>query len=105
MVNFYDGSWVRALLHAYPDIGLDKYLFSSLPRMHLIFVVSVICSLTHITIIGNHYQKKENQKEFFDRLARSLSVNPLNPSHWYSLSEEKLKRVKVFILLPLLIIL
>lgn len=96
MVNLYEGSWVRALLHLYPEIGMDKFLFKSLPRMS---PRHRFVKLTHITKLGSHWLKKENRREFFDRFAVSNSLDPLNPSTWPPISKDKLLKFKVNLLL------
>jgi len=75
LLHMYQGSWVKALLHVYPEIGLNTYKFRNLPK--------------------NHWANIENRRQFFDHFAVVNKFDPLVPSNWYSISKEKFLRMKL----------
>eukprot|EP00026_Physarum_polycephalum_P001342 Phypoly_transcript_01343.p1 GENE.Phypoly_transcript_01343~~Phypoly_transcript_01343.p1 ORF type:complete len:974 (+),score=101.70 Phypoly_transcript_01343:154-3075(+) len=74
LLHKYQGSWIKALQHIYPEIGLDTYKFRNLPR--------------------NHWMNVENRRHFFDHFAAVNKFDPLVPSNWYSVSRERFMRTK-----------
>eukprot|EP00026_Physarum_polycephalum_P002482 Phypoly_transcript_02489.p1 GENE.Phypoly_transcript_02489~~Phypoly_transcript_02489.p1 ORF type:complete len:757 (+),score=113.72 Phypoly_transcript_02489:481-2751(+) len=64
VLNYYGGSFVKSLIHLFPDIGLDVDQFTFLP--------------TH------YWAEKGNQREYLDALAKQCGFDPLKVENWYS---------------------
>eukprot|EP00026_Physarum_polycephalum_P002833 Phypoly_transcript_02842.p1 GENE.Phypoly_transcript_02842~~Phypoly_transcript_02842.p1 ORF type:complete len:838 (+),score=97.84 Phypoly_transcript_02842:84-2597(+) len=65
VLAFYSTSVSHALLHLFPDIGLDASKFSAVPEKHWHFV--------------------SNRKKFFANFAQRNGFSAKNPSNWYSI--------------------
>eukprot|EP00026_Physarum_polycephalum_P003660 Phypoly_transcript_03673.p1 GENE.Phypoly_transcript_03673~~Phypoly_transcript_03673.p1 ORF type:complete len:675 (+),score=95.36 Phypoly_transcript_03673:213-2237(+) len=68
VLNWYGGSFTRALMHVYPDIGLERKKFAHLP--------------------SGHWSDRANRKQFFDAFARENHFDPLVSENWYSVSRQ-----------------
>jgi len=74
VLNHYEGSFIKALTHLYPDIGLDTTKFR--------------------VVRGNHWADERNQKEFFDTYAKDNGFDPLVASNWYSVTRQNILKCK-----------
>jgi len=73
MSSYYKGSFVKALMHLYPTIGLVKEEFSK-PR--------------------SHWQNAINRRKFFEDFAHSKGFDPLIPENWYAIPMEQIQHIK-----------
>eukprot|EP00026_Physarum_polycephalum_P000218 Phypoly_transcript_00218.p2 GENE.Phypoly_transcript_00218~~Phypoly_transcript_00218.p2 ORF type:complete len:903 (-),score=85.00 Phypoly_transcript_00218:118-2826(-) len=72
--TYYQGSYQDALLHIYPDIGLESKKFSYQPY--------------------GLRDKVAFRKRFFERYAKSKGFNPLIPENWYTIDDKDVKAQK-----------
>eukprot|EP00026_Physarum_polycephalum_P001959 Phypoly_transcript_01963.p1 GENE.Phypoly_transcript_01963~~Phypoly_transcript_01963.p1 ORF type:complete len:985 (-),score=156.37 Phypoly_transcript_01963:23-2977(-) len=72
LVHF-NGSFTQALLHIFPDIGLDPSKFNT-PR--------------------NYWKDEKNRRKFFTDFAKQKKFDPLIPNHWYAVSVDDLASLK-----------
>jgi len=68
------GSWSKALMHIYPDIGLDHDKFSSISK--------------------RYWAEAGNRKGFFDNFALENNFDPLVPENWHTLPIAQIKSAK-----------
>eukprot|EP00026_Physarum_polycephalum_P001418 Phypoly_transcript_01419.p1 GENE.Phypoly_transcript_01419~~Phypoly_transcript_01419.p1 ORF type:complete len:980 (+),score=139.70 Phypoly_transcript_01419:131-3070(+) len=66
MLEYYEGSVVKALLDVYPNIGLDEEKFLITTRQY--------------------WQQEQNQRKFFDDFAHKHDFDPLSAASWYTIS-------------------
>ena len=84
----------KALLEAFPNIGLEKSKFawtkctSLSPRLPFF----IILSLSYFIV---SWHTTESRRIFFERYAEQQGFDPLNPDYWYSQSRDKILTVKV----------
>jgi len=71
---YYKGSVIAALMHLFPEVGLDITKFHSLPR--------------------NHWEDATNRKALLDSFARDQGFDPLIPDNWYKISSDDIKSYK-----------
>ena len=96
----------KALLEAFPNIGLEKSKFawtkctSLSPRLSFFIILSLSLILFYIV----SWHTTESRRIFFERYAEQQGFDPLNPDYWYSQSRDKILAVKVqdLLYLPLL---
>lgn len=86
-MGYYKEDVVKALTTVYPNIGLVPENFGS--RMILSFnriIFDKLICYIYVPFLGKkqHWSYPAARKEFFDSLSQSLSIDSLNPLHWYS---------------------
>lgn len=97
MLDYYNGSLVKALEDIYPNIGLRREMFAFLHRMLLFFPLFYSCpSDFHTLFIGGYWSEPKNRKRFFDEFARDSNFDPLVPENWYSVTTNEIEQRKVF---------
>eukprot|EP00026_Physarum_polycephalum_P001003 Phypoly_transcript_01004.p1 GENE.Phypoly_transcript_01004~~Phypoly_transcript_01004.p1 ORF type:complete len:1224 (-),score=188.92 Phypoly_transcript_01004:75-3746(-) len=62
---YYSGSTISALLHLFPEIGLERTKFPLMPR--------------------NHWVDLDNRRKVFDKLAEEKGFDPLVAENWYEI--------------------
>eukprot|EP00026_Physarum_polycephalum_P001348 Phypoly_transcript_01349.p1 GENE.Phypoly_transcript_01349~~Phypoly_transcript_01349.p1 ORF type:complete len:1107 (+),score=164.22 Phypoly_transcript_01349:191-3322(+) len=73
MLDFYNGSFMAALLDNFPDIGLEKH------KLHL----------------PKKYWKEEySRRKFFDGIAKHRGFDPLKPKNWYFITPSIILKYK-----------
>lgn len=91
----YQGSLVKCLTDLFPEIGLDPFHFSSLPRM----LESI--KLTMLALLMSYIEKflsvPENQKRFFMKFAEEKGFDPLVLDNWRQVSSQDFNVTKVLI--------
>eukprot|EP00026_Physarum_polycephalum_P002904 Phypoly_transcript_02913.p1 GENE.Phypoly_transcript_02913~~Phypoly_transcript_02913.p1 ORF type:complete len:747 (+),score=87.92 Phypoly_transcript_02913:75-2315(+) len=60
----FNGSIVNAILHTFPDIGLEKAKFRQVPK--------------------SHWQSISNRRKYLEQYAKSKGFDPLVTTNWYS---------------------
>jgi hypothetical protein len=121
----YFTSFTSALVHLFPNIGIDTTKFNSTPRMllffrfsfllpyavHCLFVVFYLFIIfyyffsfsfhclkyIHNTYKGNYWKDDNNKRKFFIDFAKEKKFDPLHPQNWYSLSFSDFHTLKVCI--------
>eukprot|EP00026_Physarum_polycephalum_P017294 Phypoly_transcript_18470.p1 GENE.Phypoly_transcript_18470~~Phypoly_transcript_18470.p1 ORF type:complete len:117 (-),score=15.28 Phypoly_transcript_18470:184-534(-) len=66
---YYKKSLIKALLHLFPDIGLDSAKFTAKQK--------------------SFWQDIDNQRKFCVQFAESRSLNPLIAENWYSIPADE----------------
>eukprot|EP00026_Physarum_polycephalum_P000662 Phypoly_transcript_00663.p1 GENE.Phypoly_transcript_00663~~Phypoly_transcript_00663.p1 ORF type:complete len:1097 (+),score=133.55 Phypoly_transcript_00663:927-4217(+) len=74
VLAYYNGSYVTAVTSIYPDIGIDRNKFSTLP--------------------SNYWRDPMNRRNFFDALAKKHGFDPLIRENWYKVSGRKIRKSK-----------
>eukprot|EP00026_Physarum_polycephalum_P001164 Phypoly_transcript_01165.p1 GENE.Phypoly_transcript_01165~~Phypoly_transcript_01165.p1 ORF type:complete len:960 (+),score=125.04 Phypoly_transcript_01165:678-3557(+) len=74
VLALYNKSFIKALLDAFPDIGLDDSRFPNISR--------------------GYWENVGNRRIFFDNFAKERGFNPLVPTNWYSVSPKSVKDTK-----------
>eukprot|EP00026_Physarum_polycephalum_P001556 Phypoly_transcript_01558.p2 GENE.Phypoly_transcript_01558~~Phypoly_transcript_01558.p2 ORF type:complete len:464 (+),score=75.56 Phypoly_transcript_01558:1715-3106(+) len=70
VLAYYGGSLLKALVHLYPNIGIDKSKFYVLP--------------------AKYWQEEGNIKKFFDGFAKMQGFDPLNAKSWYTITVKQI---------------
>eukprot|EP00026_Physarum_polycephalum_P002518 Phypoly_transcript_02525.p1 GENE.Phypoly_transcript_02525~~Phypoly_transcript_02525.p1 ORF type:complete len:833 (+),score=92.99 Phypoly_transcript_02525:54-2552(+) len=70
VLTYYKGSYVKALIDLFPNIGLDYSKFSVLPN--------------------GHWFQAKNQRYLLKTFARSKKFDPLVPENWYSITPDQI---------------
>eukprot|EP00026_Physarum_polycephalum_P001919 Phypoly_transcript_01922.p1 GENE.Phypoly_transcript_01922~~Phypoly_transcript_01922.p1 ORF type:complete len:959 (+),score=104.66 Phypoly_transcript_01922:166-3042(+) len=70
----YDGSLANALMHLFPDIGLDRTKFPKMPKLH--------------------WYQAGNRRNFFENFAKRRKFDPLDPTKWYSVAIDSVLAMK-----------
>lgn len=90
MVNrYYKGSIEDALMDLYPNIGMDRQLFSTALGNSLPFVSSFNAH------IDKHFHSAENRTAFFDEFAKNRGFDPLLADKWSTISKAEIMEEKV----------
>jgi len=76
VLEYYGGSFAKALLQLYPDIGLDRTRFMALPN--------------------GYWASEQNRKGFFDAFAKEEGFDPLVPGNWYKVALKTVKAKRGF---------
>eukprot|EP00026_Physarum_polycephalum_P001339 Phypoly_transcript_01340.p1 GENE.Phypoly_transcript_01340~~Phypoly_transcript_01340.p1 ORF type:complete len:1070 (+),score=142.73 Phypoly_transcript_01340:227-3436(+) len=74
IVQHYEGNYIDALMGLFPDIGLDKTKFKSLPR--------------------NYWGDLANRREFFREFAANEGFDALLPENWYNMNVTRFQSYK-----------
>jgi len=74
MLQYYNGSVVKALTHLFPTVNFDTSKFLFLPK--------------------NFWQEAKNRRDFFTNFAADNNFDPLLPDNWYKISPAQLKQAK-----------
>lgn len=100
----YGGSFIKALMDVYPNIGLDITQFTIMPSntfiigsLHLILIIIIIYS-------EGFWKARDHLLSFFNHYARMKGFDPSIASHWYNTSKESIKSLKVCIIINYIII-
>jgi hypothetical protein len=84
----YKGSFIRALLDVFPDIGLDQTKFAIVPRKFFFFLFCFSVTFEKerkiLRITDHYWQNIDNRRNFFIEVARSKGFDPLVAKSWYS---------------------
>jgi hypothetical protein len=90
-VKYYDGSIAKALVHLFPEIGVDIEKFP-VPRMNFYsyFITSNIYSN-----LGEHWNTVQNRKDLFLKFATVHGFDPLVPEKWYEAPATGIHKYKV----------
>jgi hypothetical protein len=78
----------QALIDLFPNIGLEKELFSSMP-------LSFFSNVTNI--LKDWEYNLQNRREFFEKYAKHNGFNPLVPDNWYSVNRKSIESTLVFL--------
>jgi hypothetical protein len=89
VLNHYQGSYVKALMHVYPSIGLEEDKFKHLPKS-MLFPFPLFR-----TDLRPDYWSIDNQRSFFINFSKEHEFDPLVPVNWYSCSYWDLCNSKV----------
>eukprot|EP00026_Physarum_polycephalum_P000781 Phypoly_transcript_00782.p1 GENE.Phypoly_transcript_00782~~Phypoly_transcript_00782.p1 ORF type:complete len:944 (+),score=105.33 Phypoly_transcript_00782:1215-4046(+) len=81
LLQYYEDSFVEAVIAIFPEVTFQIHKFKQAPK--------------------NYWDNKDNRRKFFVDFAKSKGIDPLIPSHWYSLTIEdfrvpKMKSVVVY---------
>ena len=104
MIAYYSGSTIAALLHLFPEIGLDRSKFPMMPSVSRFYFSSCCCVNINIIFfspsqsLGNHWADIDNRRKFFDKVAEEKGFDPLVAEHWYEIVPQMLNS-KVFTVL------
>lgn len=99
-MNYYTGSLVKALVHAYPEIGFNENKFPFVSSRQLLIVI--IDEMTNCTL-EYYWQDKSNRRKLLEEYAVSKKFDPLIPTNWYSITFRDLLKFKVWIIFPILL--
>ena len=93
---------MNAILHAFPDVGLDRGRFHQVPSMifsslfHFVFSFSLV----HANVkLESHWHDIVNRRRYFEQYAHSRGFDPLIAERWYSVQVGDLLTHKVVPLL------
>lgn len=98
-------------MNLFPNIGLERRKFSgtqSSKGSYLYFLYIIL--YIHIYIISYQlncvesvdWRHPKNRRKFFETIAQELSLDPLIPETWYSISPATLEKYKVIKLIKYL---
>ena len=91
----FSGSFVRALLYAFPDIGLERNKLHNMSRMSNNDRRGTGKEIIYFVAIGNFWSIWHNRREYFVAYAEENNFDPLVPDNWY-LQLESVKNYKVY---------
>eukprot|EP00026_Physarum_polycephalum_P000368 Phypoly_transcript_00368.p1 GENE.Phypoly_transcript_00368~~Phypoly_transcript_00368.p1 ORF type:complete len:1106 (+),score=136.69 Phypoly_transcript_00368:1680-4997(+) len=74
VLNYYNGSISKALMHLFPDIGLDPLSFANAPK--------------------NIWENVCNVRRWFENFATQRGFDPLHVAEWYQIKTEDITSVK-----------
>jgi len=74
MLSYYKGSHIKALVHLYPDIGIDRKKFKHAPQ--------------------NYWLAAHNRRAFFDNFAKLNGFDPLVPANWHKIKYDQIRSTK-----------
>lgn len=89
IVSYYKGSFKKAIMGLFPEIGLDPTLFSSVPGILLSIkkiIINHSCHIDVILLIVNYWSDVGNRRKYLEKLAIKKGFDPLSPLGWYSAS-------------------
>lgn len=94
MLAHYSNNYVKAIIHAYPELSLDQSKFHFLPStFHYNFIFFF---RFYNLFLAQHWLDARNRRKFFETFARQHSFDPLDPEGWYqNISSERLFSTKV----------
>eukprot|EP00026_Physarum_polycephalum_P001864 Phypoly_transcript_01867.p1 GENE.Phypoly_transcript_01867~~Phypoly_transcript_01867.p1 ORF type:complete len:897 (+),score=81.10 Phypoly_transcript_01867:37-2727(+) len=75
-LSFYEGNIPKALMDAFPDIGLEKSRLNDIPK--------------------NYWKDKKNQRKVIESFAQEKGFDALVPSNWYDRSIRPLLKKKTW---------
>lgn len=81
-------------MQIYPDIGLQLFRFSIIPRNYYSFSLFFYPFVVNDKL-GNHWADANNRKEFFDNFAKEHDFDPLVPENWYQITTKEMREIKV----------
>lgn len=94
-MGYYQGSIAKALLHLYPDIGLDiRKLAPNNGGVNETVFTKLLVTYNKIHLVFP-WRDSSNHKSFFDGIAVQHNFDPLIPTNWYAFSPYAIA-VKVF---------
>lgn len=88
VLNFYKGSYITALIHLFPEIGLQRNKFP-LPqgKWHI---------FDHLSDRGAEFWRDSSHRRlFFTRFASAKQFDPLMANNWYHIKLDDIKATKV----------
>ena len=107
------GSVIKALIHLFPDIGLDETKFVTFPSMYISFISHFFSlpahilpsqtSLVPLSLISsyliwtseNYWQDPAKRKQFFIWFAKKKGFNHSVAENWYSITTASILPYKV----------
>lgn len=102
MLLSYGNNFVKALLHMFPEIGLDKTKFHfRLPSMIISFPICILINFH----ADKYWSNETNQREYFISFAKHKKFDPLVPDNWYPITSESLSQYKVHLFRAMMLVL
>ena len=104
MMSYYDCNSIdKALLHLFPDIGLDVAKFRVYQCMSYSLLKSSpfpsVCSPSHslfyLFIYTALWRKADNRRRFFETYAQQNGFDPRIAENWYAQQKDKVMTLKV----------
>eukprot|EP00026_Physarum_polycephalum_P001437 Phypoly_transcript_01438.p1 GENE.Phypoly_transcript_01438~~Phypoly_transcript_01438.p1 ORF type:complete len:1047 (+),score=162.81 Phypoly_transcript_01438:248-3388(+) len=74
ILNYYNNSFIKALMEIYPASGIDESKFKVVRRYY--------------------WMDKQNRKQFFDEFAKKRKLDPLVPESWYNKTVDEVTKEK-----------
>jgi hypothetical protein len=75
----FKGSLTKALIVLFPEIGLDKSKFMSLPSITTFF-----SPYLYLRFVDGYWKDIENRRQLLSAFACSKDKDPLSPKTWYN---------------------
>lgn len=91
MLKYYEGDLGKALVHLFPEIGLDEKKFDTVYRMCSFFITVPV-----LIIEGNQWKVVANRRVLFEKIANLSGFDPLVPRNWYNMTIDALLKFKVW---------
>lgn len=88
---------METLASLYPDIGINRAKFKTLPS-NIIIIILYIIFMCVTCFAGNHFQDLNNRKVIFDDFAKEYGFDPLLAENWYKIKKRQFIRHKVNII-------
>lgn len=85
----FQGSIIKALLHIYPDIGLDPTKFT-----RTLIVIDWLLVRFNLAL-GRYWHVLANRKRVFDKFAKHKQFDADNPDNWYLYTKQDIYLEKV----------
>jgi hypothetical protein len=103
-LDYYDGSYVKAISHLFPEIQFDITKFAYPPSMRLslcakpllIFKKTIYKTKNVITFYEEYlWADLQKRRRFFENFAKDNGFDPLVATNWYGVSQERILSAKV----------
>lgn len=91
----YNGSFIKALMHTFPDIGIHESKFTTVPSMLQLHYNSFPQTNIITMPLENFWLDSSNHRLFLEDFANQMGFDPLIPEYWYSISKHDILAAKV----------
>lgn len=128
LLAYYKGSFSKAIVQLFPNIGFDNSKFNVFPRKsifflflrHVIFffvlifyntflrfLIVIPCYSKNVSItlyfIDKYWLEFSNRRKFFENFAKEKGFDSLVPANWYMITTEEVLNAKVTFQSPFLL--
>jgi hypothetical protein len=90
ILNYYNGSFIRALTKLYPELTLKRSNFFHKKGKLLLYFKNGFIDYTGCGLV-----KLDERRKFFDEFAKSMNFDPLDDEKWYCISKKDIMHLAV----------
>lgn len=91
LLRYFGGSMIKALIHLFPDVPLERSKFAILSSISPLLIFPINAFTTE-----KYWNDVDNRKAFFLEFAKKCKFDALVAENWYKISRVSIAEAKVY---------